>query len=78
MYHNLNFAAIKKGWKVLVNDTKELVDYTFLPFLSDLSFWQNIKRGKWMSTIKKWAKSHNPEFTKDLINDIKVHFVDYV
>ena len=30
---------IKKGWKVLVNDTKELVDYTFLPFLSNLSFW---------------------------------------
>ena len=78
MYHNLNFAAIKKGWKVLVNDTKELVDYTFLPFLSDLSFWQNIKRGKWMSTIKKWAKSHNPIINKDLINDTKVHFVDYV
>ena len=78
MYHNLNFAAIKKGWKVLVNDTKELVDYTFLPFLSNISFWQNIKRGKWMSTIKKWAKSHNPIINKDLINDTKVHFVDYV
>lgn len=78
MYFNLNFAAIKKGWKVLVNDTKELIDYTFLPFLSDLSFWQNIKRGKWKSTIKKWAKSHNPKITEDLIKDDKVHFIDYV
>ena len=76
-YSNLVFSAIKKNWKVLHNTLLSVIDYTYIPFYSNLSFWQNIKRMNWFSTIKKWAKKHNPIITQDMKNDINVvYFID--
>lgn len=76
-YNNLVFSAIKKNWKVLHNTHLAIMDYTYIPFYSDLSFWQNIKRMNWFSTIKKWAKKHNPVITQDMKNNINVvYFID--
>lgn len=78
-YSNLVFSAIKKNWKVLYNKDLILMDYTYIPFYSNLSFWQNIKRMNWFSTIKKWARKHNPVITQDMKDDINVvYFMDYV
>ena len=78
-YSNLVFSAIKKNWKVLYNKDLILMDYTYIPFYSNLSFCQNIKRMNWFSTIKKWARKHNPVITQDMKDDINVvYFMDYV
>lgn len=44
------------------------------------SFWYNIKNGNFKPsmTIKKWAKSHNPEINEELINSEVLYFMDYV
>lgn len=75
---NLSFAGIKRGWKVIINKDPIIKDYTYTPWLSNLSFWENIKRGNFFSTIKKWAKKHNPKITIELVNDEVVHFLDYL
>lgn len=78
-YSGLSFSCIKKGWKVLYNKDPHIFDYTYTPWLSGVSFWDNIKRFNFFSTIKRWAKKHNP-----VINDIlkkdstNVYFMDYV
>lgn len=73
----ISFAAIKKNWRVILNERLQIIDYTYIPFYSDLSFWQNIKRMNWFSTIKKWAKKHNPIITQDMKNDNNVvYFID--
>lgn len=77
-YVNLSFACIKKDWRIIINRDPEIIDYSFVPFMSDKTFWENIKRMKWLNTIKHYAKKHRPEITDDLINDTKVHFLDYV
>lgn len=77
-YECLSFSCIKKGWKVLVNKDPKMIDYSYVPFLSNLSFWQNIKRMKWFNTIKRWAKKSNPIITKELIDSETVYFMDYV
>ena len=77
-YECLSFSCIKKGWKVLVNKDPKMIDYSYVPFLSNLSFWQNIKRMKWFNTIKRWAKKSNPIITKELIESETVYFMDYV
>lgn len=75
----LSFACIKKGWKVILNRDPHIFDYTYTPWLSGVSFWDNIKRFNFFSTIKRRAKKHNP-----VINDIlkkdstNVYFMDYV
>lgn len=78
IYDCLSFSCVKKGWKVLVDKDPVMVDYSYVPFLSNLSFWKNIKRMKWFSTIKKWAKKHNPDITKEMIEDKTIYFMDYV
>lgn len=74
----LSYACIKKDWKIIVNRDPYLIDYTYAPWLSWLSFWENIKRFNFFSTIKSWAKKHNP-----IVNDIikkdqnTIYFIDY-
>ena len=68
---------IKKGWRVIYNRLEnEIIDYSYVPFYSDKSFWWNIKHMKF-STIKKWAKQHNPKFNNDILKSNTIHFVDY-
>lgn len=75
----LSFACIKSGWEVILDRDPHIFDYTYTPWLSGVSFWDNIKRFNFFSTIKRWAKKHNP-----IINDIlkkdstNVYFMDYV
>lgn len=75
----LSFACIKSGWKVILDRDPHIFDYTYTPWLSGVSFWDNIKRFNFFSTIKRWAKKHNP-----IINDIlkkdstNIYFMDYV
>lgn len=76
-YPCLSFAAIKKDWKVIVDRGDALIDHTYVPFLSNLTWWENIKRMKWLDTIKHYAKKHTPKITKELIEDTVIHFVDY-
>lgn len=55
------------------------MDYTYIPFYSNLSFWQNIKRMNWFSTIKKWSKKHNPTITQEMKDAVNiVYFMDRV
>lgn len=77
-YPCLSFAAIKKDWKVLVDKDPKIRDYSFVPFLSNLSFWENLKRGKWLDTIRHYASRHRPGITEEMRNEDTVHFVDYV
>ena len=78
-YSNLVFSAIKKDWRILYNKDLILMDYTYIPFYSNLSFWQNIKRMNWFSTIRKWSKKHNPTITQEMKDDVNiVYFMDRV
>ena len=76
-YNNLVYSAIKKNWKILHDTHLSIIDYSYVPFYSNLSFWQNIKRMNWFSTIKKWAKKHNPIITQKMKeNKDIVYFID--
>lgn len=77
-YPNLSFACIKKGWKVLVNRDPVIKDYSYIPWYSGYSFLWNLKHFK-LSSIKYYAKKHNPSITKEMIEDpYTVYFMDYV
>ena len=76
----LLFVAIKSGWQVIYQSDKlpQIIDYCYVPWHSGDSFWTNIKNFEF-STIKKYAKEHNPEITQELIDDPNViHFMDFV
>lgn len=76
-FTNIAFIGIKKNWMILFNNCFKIKDYTYVPFNSNLSFWKNIKRMNWLSTIKKWAKKHNPIITQKMKEDKNiVHFID--
>lgn len=78
-YPSLSFACIKSGWKVIIDRDPHIWDYTYTPWLSGISFWKNIKRFNFFSTIKKWAKRHNPTINDILKKDsTNVYFMDYV
>ena len=78
-YPNLAFSCIKKGWIVLINRDPKLIDYTYIPWLSNLTFWENIKRFNFFSTIKRNAKECNTVITENKIKDPTViYFMDYV
>lgn len=75
----LSFACIKRNWKVLLDRDTNIIDYTYTPWLSDLSLWENIKRFNFFSTIKRWAKKHNPNITTKMKEDKKtIYFMDYI
>lgn len=78
-FTNIAFIGIKKKWVILFNECFKIKDYTYVPFYSNLSFWKNIKRMNWFSTIKKWAKKHNPIITQKMKEDKNtVHFIDMI
>lgn len=78
-YKNIVFSCIKKDWNIVINNDLNIIDYTYTPFLSNLSLLDNIKRMNFFSTIKKWAKKHNPTITEGIVEDKNtVHFLDYV
>lgn len=77
-YSALSFACIKKGWKVILNRDPRIFDYTYIPWMSGMSFWKNIRRFNFFSTIKKWARKHNPVVEDVLIRSNDVYFMDYV
>lgn len=77
-YPCLSFAAIKKDWKVLVDKDPKITDYSYVPFLSSLSFWENVKRMKWLDTIRHYAKRHRPKITEEMRKEEAVHFMDFV
>lgn len=75
----LSFACIKRNWKILLDRDASIIDYTYTPWLSDLSFWENVKRFNFFSTIKKWAKKHNPTVTTKMKTDKNIiYFMDYI
>lgn len=43
-FPEISFIAVKRGWKVLLDRDPEMEDLTFTPWLSDLSFRENMKR----------------------------------
>lgn len=76
---SLSFACIKRGWKVILDRDPHIIDYTYTPWLSGASFWDNIRRFNFFSTIKRQAKECNPVINDTLIKDsINVYFMDYV
>lgn len=81
---SLSFACIKKDWKVILDRDPHIFDYTYTPWLSGVSFCDNIRRFNFFSTIKKWAKKYNPVINDPVINDTlredstNVYFMDYV
>lgn len=77
-YPELSFACIKRGWKVVLNKDPNIHDYTYKPWDSSKSFLENIKRFNFFSTIKKWAKKHNPVIDNTLVKSKDLHFMDYV
>lgn len=74
----ISFIVIKKDWKILVNKDPQIVDYTYIPWYSNLSFFENIKRLNFFSTIKRWANGHNPKITPSLLKEPTIHFIDYI
>lgn len=72
--------AIKSGWKVLYSDWQgiSLTDYCYIPWDTGKGFWYNVTHFTG-STIKKWAKEHNPVVTKEMIEDPKhIYFMDCI
>ena len=70
---------IKKTWKVLyAGKDLKIVDYCYTPILSGKSLWYNITHFK-LSTIKRWAKKHNPIITQKMKEDPDtVYFLDFM
>lgn len=77
IYDKFDYIAIKHDWEVLYDSGRSITDYTYTPWLSGETFWANIKRMNFFSTIKKWAKKHNPTITSDMKKADNVYFVDY-
>lgn len=75
---SLTLACIKKGWEELLKRESNIVSYAYTPWLSGESFWSNIKRFNFFSTIKRWAKKHNPVITDLMIKSNVTYFMDYV
>lgn len=70
-------AYIKKGWRTVSPTYYKIKDYTYVPWNTGKGFFWNLKHFK-LSTIKKWAKKHNPEFNSGHKGSKVVHFVDFI
>lgn len=73
-------AIIKSNWKILYTSNQEFIfhDFCYTPVLSGESFWYNVKHFK-LSSIKKYAKKHNPGITQEMKNDeTNIYFMDFV
>lgn len=77
-YPQISYAAIKKNWEVLYDNKLNIFDYTYQPWNSGKSFWENIKKFNFFSTIKRFAKKHNPIINDIVIKDsTNIYFIDY-
>ena len=76
----IHMVIVKKGWRVIYKDRErehlKFSDTTYVPFRSDRTFWQNLVHLK-ISTIKIWARRHNPPITQKLREDDVIHFLDH-
>lgn len=77
-YSCLVFSCIKDGWRVIIDKGNTIIDYTYTPWLTGESFWHNIKRFNFFSSIKSWAAKHNPSLMPEMLTSDEVHFMDYV
>lgn len=78
-YKELSFACIKNGWEIILDRDPNIYDYTYRPWISNKSFLENIKRFQlFFSTIKKWARKHNPVIDDTLIQSEDLYFMDHV
>lgn len=77
-YPSLTFACIKKNWDILLMRESNMVDCTYTPWLSEFSFWKNLKRFRFFSTIKRWARKHNPIINDITLKSSNTYFMDYV
>lgn len=71
---------VKNNWQVLYENWNgvSLIDYSYVPFHSDKTLWENLKNIS-LSSIKKWAEKHNPQITDEMINDkTTIYFMDFV
>lgn len=77
----LLYAAIKKPWTEIYRNEKYVLgpDYTYIPWNTGQGFWWNIRHFK-PSTIKRWAKKHNPELAKypDIAAAKEIHTIDFL
>ena len=73
----VDIIVIKKGWNILYGNPIPCKDYTYIPFYSNRSFWDNLKNLR-ISTIKQWARKHNPNINDNIFMDKIIHFMDYV
>lgn len=73
---NCVYVGIKKPWTALYcRENIPIKDYSYVPFYTG----EKPKGAKFcLSTIKRWARSHNPVIDEELIRDGTVHFMDYV
>lgn len=75
----LDFACIKKGWEVLLPGALQIKDYSYIPWHSGWSFWGNLTNMNFFSTVKRFARAHNPIITEKMVQDKRtVHFMDYI
>ena len=80
----LDFCCIKRTWKVLYNMSRNIIDYSFVPYHNGWSIIKNIqyafKHPSFVfNTIKNWRKKHAPEITQEMIADNNIlYFYDFV
>lgn len=77
-FPNLDTACIKKGWKIIKPQQYNLVDYSYVPWHSDWTFWDNIKSFNFFTTIKRWARKHNPVISDITVKSTKIYFMDFI
>lgn len=71
------YAGIKKPWTTVLNIKSYLtIDYSYVPFYTGKRP-ENASKFN-LTTIKKYAKKHNPVINKGLINSKIIYFMDYV
>lgn len=71
---------IKKGWEIIYssNEDFQIIDYCYTPIISNKSLLYNLTHFK-ISTIKRYAKKHNPIITQKMKEDVHViYFMDFI
>lgn len=73
-------AIIKSNWKILYTSNKEFIfhDFCYTPILTGENWLYNLKHFK-LSSIKNYAKKHNPKITQEMKDDkTNIYFMDFV
>ncbi len=73
---NCLYVGIKKPWTVLFSRRNVAIrDYSYVPFYTG----EKPSGARFhLSTIKRWARRHNPVIDDELVNDSVIHFMDYI